>query len=278
MKHEFKPFDRVLVRQEPGQTWKCALFSNMEPSLCPEYKKDLYYTTCGYNRQCIPFEGNEHLAGTTDEPTKPKLKVVKGNKERGDEVLKILMEMGGHHTGMEGTFEECYYFIDDNLLYCPIRCKVIKDSFFDNYNLEIIKLPKPKLQVIRGDMKRGDEVITLLEGLGGNVIKDFEGIYEDLYYYINKKGVIDANYDDSDFFKDYDLEILELPEQKPKRWRAEKGDYYYFVGPYCDVQEYTEDYHECDNKMYECGNYFETEEGAKLMADKIKKLFNEENP
>lgn len=274
MKHEFRPFlpfDKVLVKDDmkDGAVWMCGHFSHIANG---------YYICGGRSyKYCIPYEGNEHLAGTLNEPAKPKLKVVKGNKERGDEVLKILMEMGGHHTGMKGTFEECYYFIDDSLLYCPIRCKVIKDSFFDNYNLEIIKLPKPKLQVIKGDIKRGDEVIALLEGLGGIVINDFEGTYEDLYYYINKKGVIDAYYDDSDFFKDYDLEILELPEQKPKRWRAKKGGYYYYVDHYGSKMSFEEN-DKFDNHLYEIGNYFETEEGAKLMADKIKKLFNEENP
>lgn len=57
----FKPFDKVLVRDDYGQEWKINFFSH--------YKKDVTYKysclkSC-YN-QCIPYEGNEHLLGTTD--------------------------------------------------------------------------------------------------------------------------------------------------------------------------------------------------------------------
>lgn len=55
--HEFKPFDRVLVRDSEGTIWKCAFFSHMQGTLysCSEYVWN----------QCIPYEGNEHLVGTT---------------------------------------------------------------------------------------------------------------------------------------------------------------------------------------------------------------------
>lgn len=57
----FKPFDKVLVRDGNREKWQCALFSN--------YDKEQPYSfiTTGDNyKQCIPFEGNEHLLGTTD--------------------------------------------------------------------------------------------------------------------------------------------------------------------------------------------------------------------
>lgn len=65
---KFKAFDRVLVRDEDHERWRAAIF-------------DQYVTTngayphCvigdGYFIQCIPYEGNEHLVGTTDRPEKP---------------------------------------------------------------------------------------------------------------------------------------------------------------------------------------------------------------
>ncbi len=58
----FKPFDKVLVRDGDDTKWRCNWFSH--------YSGDggvyrFVTTKCGY-AQCIPFEGNEHLLGTTD--------------------------------------------------------------------------------------------------------------------------------------------------------------------------------------------------------------------
>lgn len=61
--HQFKPFDKVLVRDLENEEWKANFFSR-------------YYTDCGYDYecvsgayiQCIPYEGNEHLLGTTNKP------------------------------------------------------------------------------------------------------------------------------------------------------------------------------------------------------------------
>lgn len=60
----FKPFDKVLVRDADDGKWRCNWFSH--------YSGDggvyrFVTTKCGY-AQCIPFEGNEHLLGTTDMP------------------------------------------------------------------------------------------------------------------------------------------------------------------------------------------------------------------
>ena len=65
IKQEFKPFDKVLIRDEDNQTWRACLFSH--------YRKDLscHYACVGCSacKQCIPYEGNEYLLGTTDSPT-----------------------------------------------------------------------------------------------------------------------------------------------------------------------------------------------------------------
>lgn len=57
-----KPFDKVLVRDNNEQKWTVDLFSF--------YDKDLVYKyVCvgHYVNQCIPYGGNEHLLGTTDD-------------------------------------------------------------------------------------------------------------------------------------------------------------------------------------------------------------------
>ena len=59
-----KPFDKVLVRDENGQKWMCDIFSYYDD-------KNPRYPFCGAGRsnskQCIPYKGNEHLLGTTND-------------------------------------------------------------------------------------------------------------------------------------------------------------------------------------------------------------------
>lgn len=57
-KVKFKPFDKVLVRDSRVSKWRANLFSHKnidEPYYC-------VYASWNY---CIPYEGNEHLLGTT---------------------------------------------------------------------------------------------------------------------------------------------------------------------------------------------------------------------
>jgi hypothetical protein len=61
---EFKPFDRVLVRDFDGGVWNAHLYSHLDES-CTYIHRTV--GEGGYN-QCIPYEGNEHLLGTTGEP------------------------------------------------------------------------------------------------------------------------------------------------------------------------------------------------------------------
>lgn len=58
-KVEFKPFDKVLVRDNEDDIWEVSLFG---------YKDELYYR-CDNGItwiQCVPYDGNEHLLGTTN--------------------------------------------------------------------------------------------------------------------------------------------------------------------------------------------------------------------
>lgn len=60
-KHQFKPFDKVLVRDRDDDEWVCDFFSHIEEG-------NLYYCVGTWFKQCIPYEGNEHLLGTTNKP------------------------------------------------------------------------------------------------------------------------------------------------------------------------------------------------------------------
>lgn len=59
IKH-LKPFDKVLVRDSDNASWQINLFSYNTTGY---YK---YWTLTGGWKQCIPFEGNEHLLGTSN--------------------------------------------------------------------------------------------------------------------------------------------------------------------------------------------------------------------
>lgn len=65
-KHKFKPFDKVLVRDNIKHVWEVAILAFCDNSIDKSYKA-LNITTGGsyYYRYCIPFEGNEELIGTT---------------------------------------------------------------------------------------------------------------------------------------------------------------------------------------------------------------------
>ena len=57
-KVELKPFDKVLVRDDKEDQWSANIFSYQV--------RDMYHCLGeGYWRYCIPYEGNEHLLGTT---------------------------------------------------------------------------------------------------------------------------------------------------------------------------------------------------------------------
>ena len=59
--YEFKPFDKVLVRDDyENSKWSCNLF-------CEKSEDGTYSCVGGYWDMCIPYEGNEHLLGTTNE-------------------------------------------------------------------------------------------------------------------------------------------------------------------------------------------------------------------
>lgn len=60
-KHQFKPFDRVLARDSDDEFWFSEQFGHID--------SDGRFICCGKKySQCIPYEGNEHLLGTTNKP------------------------------------------------------------------------------------------------------------------------------------------------------------------------------------------------------------------
>lgn len=59
-KYQFKPFEKVLVRDTCDDIWKACFFSHIEED------SGRYVTTYLTWKYCIPYKGNEHLLNTTD--------------------------------------------------------------------------------------------------------------------------------------------------------------------------------------------------------------------
>lgn len=60
---EFKPFDKVLVRDDNSGEWCLALYAYYQEAT------KLHRMVGGARwDQCIPYDGNDHLLGTTDKP------------------------------------------------------------------------------------------------------------------------------------------------------------------------------------------------------------------
>lgn len=61
--HEFKPFEKVLVRDDKDGRWTPAIFGYKNTK-----NSEFKYILCGGFcwKYCIPYEGNEHLLGTTN--------------------------------------------------------------------------------------------------------------------------------------------------------------------------------------------------------------------
>lgn len=63
IKQEFKPFEKVLVRDDTNKEWSIDLFSYYDE----EDKNFPYVCMYIHYRYCIPYEGNEYLLGTTND-------------------------------------------------------------------------------------------------------------------------------------------------------------------------------------------------------------------
>lgn len=70
MKHQFKPFDQVLVRDYDDDPWRAMHYSYFDN----EYQR--HHCVSSYWNQCIPYnENTAHLVGTCEPYKKPEPKV-----------------------------------------------------------------------------------------------------------------------------------------------------------------------------------------------------------
>ena len=89
-KHEFQPKEWVLVRDDDDEEWTLNIFSHKS--------KNYFYCVSSMWEQCIPYEDNEYLLGTSDSPEeKPNEEFKFGDKVKyrtdGDEWVDGLFVM-----------------------------------------------------------------------------------------------------------------------------------------------------------------------------------------
>lgn len=74
--------------------------------------------------------------------------------------------------------------------------------------------------------------------------------------------------------KEYEVEVSEeqvkeIEKPKYKRWRAEKGEKYYFLSDLGEILSANDCRDKTDNFLYNTDNYFKTEEGAEEYRKKL---------
>lgn len=64
----------------------------------------------------------------------------------------------------------------------------------------------------------------------------------------------------------------DIEEAKKQRWRAKRGELYYFVDNALGISSYKEEFDSADNSLWNSGNYFRTEKEAQKYADEFKRM------
>lgn len=67
----------------------------------------------------------------------------------------------------------------------------------------------------------------------------------------------------------------EKEEIEPIRWRAKRGERYYFVDNALGISSYKEEFDSADNVFWNSGNYFRTEKEAQKYADEFRRMLQE---
>ena len=153
-----------------------------------------------------------------------------------------------------------------------------------NFDVFFEKYPKQGNHDNPQDFRVGDNVIDIILDLkgkitnvksNGNLEIQFEGESSITEYNLK----IEKRPSLLHYRNDYDYDVIDfnnLPKrQEPKRWRAEKGETYYFFTSNFEVEKYYDHNDYNDNKAYDSGNYFKTKEEAQEVEDKLNKYFQE---
>lgn len=102
-------------------------------------------------------------------------------------------------------------------------------------------------------------------------LKTDQELLDDLHYgaYTTEGHVARKAYS---LLKKEEEESQQKKETPKERWRAEKGEVYYFFDGLMKLHTDVDDQTICDDMCWQIGNYFQTREQAEAAAQKVKDL------
>jgi hypothetical protein len=125
---------------------------------------------------------------------------------------------------------------------------------------------------IRGNEKRGAEVIKILTDLGGRNSHSMDGGNVNAYYFINPNGIISNSYSCGDNVFSFVREFYK--EIKLLRWKPKYKESYYCISWEGRVVDDTWTDTQDEKICYEFGNCFKTYDEAKAASYKIQEILN----
>ena len=164
-------------------------------------------------------------------------------------------------------------------------CKLFLKTFFNDIEKEeVLKIESQEVfdSVAFRIVYQNEEVLKRGE------FKDYKinvfsagriGYYDNFFYIRGSKKDSDSEafVVSKEQFKEIENKVKLINEKYgiEKRWRAEKGDEYFYVNYELEVNIIVDDYYSGDNILYKAGNYFKTEEEAELVAIKFREVLKE---
>lgn len=124
--------------------------------------------------------------------------------------------------------------------------------------------------------RKGDMVWSFTQGWG--VVTDVEDLVSVKF---DKGGYDYYEFDGRRFSEDINRDLFFCSFMVPSiasirpQWRAKKLGKYFLVGTYGYITSDMEEFKEHNDRRWECGNYFQTEEEA--MESKFYKVFNDKD-
>ena len=164
-------------------------------------------------------------------------------------------------------------------------CKLFFKTFFNNIEKEeVLKIESQEVfdSVAFRIVYQNEEILKRGE------FKDYKinvfsagriGYYDNFFYIRGSKKDSDSEafVVSKEQFKEIENKVKLINEKYglEKRWRAEKGEMYFYVNYGLEVNIIVDDYYSGDNILYKAGNYFKTEEEAEKVAEKFRKILEE---
>lgn len=115
----------------------------------------------------------------------------------------------------------------------------------------------------------------ILSVVANEEVKLVESHKDNIYIFDDFNGLWDILDEDMLLYEEDKIKIENFITEinhkygRPKRWRAVKGDGFYYIQELGEIGFYVDNYSEFDDKCYYIGNYFKTKELATKYRDTI---------